>query len=278
MIIKICIYSTNNRYKGLLSDELSKWGIKATGHLPEANVMLLHTDSPRDNVIKYVHAIKEINSIPIIVLSDSYLESFVNECYKAGIFSYWKLPMEPQEMTYRIMASIRNPFRRVGIPEMIKYRGVILEYLAVRQNGNSTIRLTPTQYQILRYLMIRPGNYISKEEMLMAVFGNDDHFQSRSLDVQLAALRKKIKGTPLNITTKLGYGFILGVLDVQTTHIRPAIRSKIDNLRNGSDILNTSYLSPTNCIYGNNHIRKVYIDLRRVSPVQGRRTNKTTAP
>ena len=72
--------------------------------------------------------------------------------------------------------------------------------------------LKAREFQLLRYLIERPGDAISRTELLQAVWGYSAHSSTRTVDVHIASLRRKLEKDPISpemiVTIKgLGYRF-----------------------------------------------------------------------
>lgn len=80
--------------------------------------------------------------------------------------------------------------------------------LTLHLNGRAQT-LTHREADVLAYLMNRPNTLIRRDELLRAVWGDDDYFMGRSLDVFISRLRKRLADDPtLRIDNVHGVGFI----------------------------------------------------------------------
>ena len=71
------------------------------------------------------------------------------------------------------------------------------------------LALTPTEYGVLRYLMLHDGQAVSREDLLNAVWGFETAVETRATDDTVRRLRKKLDGSSMNISAVWGYGFRL---------------------------------------------------------------------
>ncbi len=132
-----------------------------------------------------------------------------------GADDYVTKPFSPAELTARIDAL----FRRMGGdsnaslevltqgPFVMNTRNHTLE-----KNGNR-IRLTQVEYAIVKYFMQKPGQALSREEILAAVWGREYEGELKIVDVNIRRLRIKIEDEPTNptyITTVWGFGYKWG--------------------------------------------------------------------
>jgi DNA-binding response OmpR family regulator len=76
--------------------------------------------------------------------------------------------------------------------------------------GNDEKKLSPKEAQLLELLAINPNALISREMALKKIWGSDDYFTARSMDVYITKLRKFLSDDPdLNIKNIHGAGFQL---------------------------------------------------------------------
>jgi DNA-binding response OmpR family regulator len=76
--------------------------------------------------------------------------------------------------------------------------------------GDEVRTLTQKEAEVLRYLISRPNSVIKRSEILENIWGEDDYFLGRSLDVFISRLRKYIKSDhTLEIVNLHGVGFKL---------------------------------------------------------------------
>ena len=77
---------------------------------------------------------------------------------------------------------------------------------AIDENGN-TLHFTPTEFSVLTYLIRNSNKAVSRDELLPAVWGCENHSGTRMADDTIKRLRKKLVDTRLSIETIWGYGF-----------------------------------------------------------------------
>ena len=76
--------------------------------------------------------------------------------------------------------------------------------------GNDEKKLSPKEAQLLELLAVNPNTLISREMALKKIWGSDDYFTARSMDVYITKLRKFLAEDPdLNIKNIHGAGFQL---------------------------------------------------------------------
>ncbi|HEX8517864.1 MAG TPA: response regulator transcription factor [Bacteroidia bacterium] len=153
--------------------------------------------------------------IPIIFISAKSLKEDKLKGYGLGADDYVTKPFDEDELLWKIKAVIRRiPEKLTAVKQEIIYIG---KYSFDFHNQSLTIadktkRITEKESEILRYLSYRRNNLVKREEMLRELWGENDYFIGRSLDVFITKIRKYLKEDPdLSIENIFGVGFILNV-------------------------------------------------------------------
>jgi DNA-binding response OmpR family regulator len=129
---------------------------------------------------------------------------------KLGADDYVSKPFKAAELLARIEALLRRvPFRsgqgiyQFGATRVDLKRGQIVR-------GGSQVNLSGRELQLLRYLIERGGQTVSREEILRAVWGYETGTFTRTVDVHIASLRQKLERDakkPDLILTAPGIGY-----------------------------------------------------------------------
>ena len=132
-----------------------------------------------------------------------------------GADDYVTKPFSPAELTARIDAL----FRRLGgdnsaTLEVLTQGPFVMNTKnhTLEKHGNR-IRLTQVEYAIMKLFMQKPGQALSREEILSAVWGREYEGELKIVDVNIRRLRIKIEDEPTNptyITTVWGFGYKWG--------------------------------------------------------------------
>lgn len=153
--------------------------------------------------------------IPVIFITAKSLKADKLKGYDLGADDYITKPFDEEELLWKIKAVIRR------IPEMRTERKTeiisIGKYLFDFNNQSLTIdgktkRITEKECDILNYLSRHRNHVIKREELLKDIWGENDYFFGRSLDVFITKIRKYLKEDPeLSIENVFGVGFIFNV-------------------------------------------------------------------
>jgi two-component system phosphate regulon response regulator PhoB len=152
---------------------------------------------------------KASGQIPIVMLTAKGEESDVVAGLELGADDYITKPFSPRVLVARIKAVLRraagepaDPGAAVRIHELVIHPGrheVLL--------GGRPIVLTPTEFHVLHFLASRPGWVFTRYQIADAVHEGDALVTDRSVDVQIAGLRKKLGSAAAHIETVRGVGY-----------------------------------------------------------------------
>lgn len=153
--------------------------------------------------------------IPIIFITAKSLKRDKSMGYQLGCDDYITKPFDEEELLWKIKAMLRRlPQENTITNEKVVCLG---NYQFDYQNqslsiNNQTRRITEKENDILHYLWKHQNNIIKREQILLDLWGDNDYFLGRSLDVFITKIRKYLKDDPaLSIENVFGVGFIFNV-------------------------------------------------------------------
>ncbi len=148
-----------------------------------------------------LNACREIrigSDVPIIILTVTNAESDKVEALDAGADDYVCKPFSMPELLARIRAALRRaPTSPEGGPHSFVSGDLEIDFDARKVRlKNKSVRLTPKEYQILRFLISQGGKPVPHRQILQTVWGPDYGEESDYLRVFINHLRKKIEPNP----------------------------------------------------------------------------------
>jgi two-component system KDP operon response regulator KdpE len=161
------------------------------------DLVLLDMNMPGMGGLEACRAIRSQSEIAIIMLTVRDTETDKVEALDAGADDYITKPYNPPELLARIRAALRrtpssqDPTGRVLLGSV----EVDFDTRQVTAHGR-TVRLTPKEFELLRYLVAHANKTVSHRELLQAVWGPDYGDQVDYLRVFVNQLRKKIEPKP----------------------------------------------------------------------------------
>ncbi|MEO0729114.1 MAG: phosphate regulon transcriptional regulator PhoB [Pseudomonadota bacterium] len=154
----------------------------------------------------------ETRAIPILMLTARGEESDRIRGLSTGADDYVVKPFSLPELMARVKAILRRaaPDR---VAEILENGDVKLDRAARRVvRGQRDVKLGPTEFRLLEYLMESPGRVLSRTQLLDGVWGRDAFVDERTVDVHIGRLRKSlIRGKERDpIRTVRGAGYVFG--------------------------------------------------------------------
>ena len=171
------------------------------------DVMLPHVDG-----FTIAAEIRQINSeIPIVFLTAKKLKEDVLKGYGVGGDDYITKPFDTEILLAKIRAILARRDFQEGTRDIYEIGKFIFNAkLRTLNIGDDEKKLSPKEGQLLELLAHHPNALISREMALKKIWGYDDYFTARSMDVYITKLRKYLSEDPaLNIKNIHGAGFQL---------------------------------------------------------------------
>ena len=181
---------------------------KLTVRPPDAAILDLIL--PDGNGVDIARSVREWSEMPIIVLSAVGDEAEKVRALEAGADDYVTKPFGPDELIARLRAALR---RTSGAPTepVLRAEGLELDLAGHRVTvGGNEVHLTPTEFDLLRVLMLGRGRLLTHGALLREVWGPSYENDTQVLRVHIANLRRKIepeRGSPRHILTDPGIGY-----------------------------------------------------------------------
>lgn len=212
----------DDNIRGLTLYALKQQGIEAEGfscdsefkaavarRVPDAvllDIMLPDTDGLE--IMRRLRADSETATVPIMMLTakDTELDKVV--ALDGGADDYLTKPFSLMELTSRCRALLRRGGMTKKVSDTLSSQGITLSpsRREVAVDGNE-IKLMLREFDLLEYLMRKPGIVFSREALLQSVWGWDFDGGSRTVDVHVQTLRQKLGDHASCIETVRGVGY-----------------------------------------------------------------------
>jgi two-component system KDP operon response regulator KdpE len=169
---------------------------KLSGEMP--NLVLLDMNMPGIGGLETCRSLRQGSDIPVIILTVRNSERDKVAALDAGADDYVTKPFGIEELLARIRAALRrSPSSPESGPRGFSSPDLEIDFETrrVRARG-ADVRLTPKEFELLRYLVARAGKPVTHRELLQAVWGPDHGDEPEYLRVFINQLRKKIEPAP----------------------------------------------------------------------------------
>ncbi len=143
------------------------------------------------------HVRKRGNSVPIIMLTARGQEIDKVVGLRAGADDYVTKPFSLMELMARVEAVMRRSQGADGGDERCAFGDVEIDFAGSETiKAGRSVDLTTLEYRLLRYFHAHRGKVVTREQLLEDVWGYDNVAITRTVDMHIAKLRKKIEDNP----------------------------------------------------------------------------------
>ena len=186
-------------------------GIMQTTML-KPDMIILDLGLPDVDGKEVIRRVREWSAVPIIILTARGQEEEKIEALDAGADDYVTKPFSVGELMARMRVSLRRAARAEDEP-VIHCGGLTVD-LALRRVSveGQEVRLTPTEYDIIKVLAQHAGKVLTHKQLLKAVWGSAYNEDTHYIRVYVGQLRRKIEPDPAQpryIITESGVGYRL---------------------------------------------------------------------
>ncbi len=174
------------------------------------DICVLDVMMPEMDGFTLAEKIKEAQpDIPVIFLTAKSLKEDIVRGLKIGADDYITKPFDPEVLILRINNILKRAYSSAN--DEFRISSTVLKFKTLELIcGNTVEKLTLKEAQLLRYFIINRNKILAREDILTEIWGEDDYFLGRSMDVFISRLRKYIsEDKNIDIRTVRGIGFIL---------------------------------------------------------------------
>jgi DNA-binding response OmpR family regulator len=175
----------------------------------QPRAVLLDIGLPGIDGIEVCRRIRAASDVPVIMLTarDGEVDKIVG--LEIGADDYVTKPFSPRELVARVKAVLRRSEEPPITPQVLEAGGFAVDSgrrEVIGPDGGS-VRPTAREFDLLWYLVQHRGLVLSRAQILEAVWGYDYFGETRTVDVHIRQLRKKLDGIPIETVWGVGYRF-----------------------------------------------------------------------
>lgn len=173
------------------------------------NLILLDLMLPGLNgldIARKVRKDERTHTLPILMITARSEEMDILHGLELGADDYVTKPFRPREVIARVKALLRRHHRDED--RLYRFRDLTVNFskheVAI---GDKTLDLTPKEFLLLKALILANGRVLSRDQLLDQVWGYDYYGESRTVDVHVRRLRKKLDNWAELVETVKGFGY-----------------------------------------------------------------------
>lgn len=175
------------------------------------DLCLLDVMLPKKDGFTLAAQIRKKNElIPIIMLTAKNMDEDKIQGFKTGVDDYITKPFNMQELLLRMEVFLKRTKLDTNLfPQKVTLGSIVFHYEELElQTLDGMIQLTQKEADLLKYFCQHINQTLKREDILLHVWGKDDYFLGRSMDVFITKLRKHLKSEiGIEIQTIHGKGF-----------------------------------------------------------------------
>jgi DNA-binding response OmpR family regulator len=143
--------------------------------------------------------------VPVLMLTARDTETDLVVGLAVGADDYMTKPFSMREVVARVQALLRRSEQQ-PLTDTVRVADVDLDPARRRvRRGSDSVHLTPTEFDLLHYLAVRPGRVATREELLEQVWGYEIPSGARTVDSHIRSLRRKLGADVIRTVHGVGY-------------------------------------------------------------------------
>ncbi|HIU76341.1 MAG TPA: response regulator transcription factor [Candidatus Pelethocola excrementipullorum] len=218
---KIMLVEDDLTITEVLERQLQKWGylpsivedfnsVLEQFEKEKPDLVLMDISLPSFNGYYWCQEIRKISKIPIIFISSADDDMNLVMAINMGADDFIPKPFKLEVVTAKIQALLRRTYAFTPETEVLKVRGLTLSVADnTISHGQQVAELTKNEFKILKLLMGRAGQIVSREEIMNGLWETENYIDDNTLTVNMTRLRKRLEeiGASGFIETKKGMGY-----------------------------------------------------------------------
>lgn len=220
---KIFIVEDDEVISSSLKKHLEKWNYEVyvvedfehvieVFHQFQPELVLLDIALPYYNGYYWCQQIRQISQVPIIFISSMNENMNIVMAMNMGADDFINKPFDLHVLTAKIQALLRRTYSFSKQYHILTYKDLTLNILEAKISyRQKNIDLTKNELKIMQMLFERAETYVSRDDLMMALWQSYQYVDDNTLSVNMNRLRKKLDDFGLGtfIQTKKGLGYQL---------------------------------------------------------------------
>lgn len=222
MYVKIMIVEDDPIIRDMVGESLDKWGftvVKAEDFhqvlqafiQEKPHLVIMDINLPSFDGFYWCNQIREVSEVPMLFLSSRNTPMDMVMAMNMGGDDYIQKPFHMDVLMAKIHALLRRTYSYSDIQsQVIEHDGLVLKFDEEEvMCGDQKVRLTKTEFLILKILMQQRGTIVDRKKIMRSLWKDESFVDENTLTVNIARLRKKLAGLGRGdlIETKKGQGY-----------------------------------------------------------------------
>ena len=223
-MFKIMVVEDDEKIRKIVADTLTKWkydvvGIMEFDHILDdfekfqPDLVLLDINLPTFDGFYWCQQIRAISSVPILFLSSRNQNMDIIMAINMGGDDFIQKPFDLDVLVAKISALLRRNYTyQNGHNLKLTHRDLSLHVTnSTIQFEEQSIELSRNEFIILQLMMRRIGKIVPREDLMQALWNDEQFVDDNTLTVNVNRLRRKISGIGLEdfIVTRKGMGYLI---------------------------------------------------------------------
>lgn len=173
----------------------------------KVDILILDIMMPEMDGLTLLNKIREVSTVPVILLTAKSEEEDKLQGYEIGADDYMTKPFSPKVLVAKVKALLKRSRDEIDSSTQ-SFNGLLINKLSREVKVNDTIiNLSPKEYELLIYLIDNEGIALSRDNILDNVWGLDYYGDIRTVDTNVKRLREKLLEKSNYIITVRGSGY-----------------------------------------------------------------------
>jgi DNA-binding response OmpR family regulator len=169
------------------------------------DLVILDLMLPGLDGIEVCKRIQRARPVPVLMLTARDTETDLVVGLAVGADDYMTKPFSMREVVARVQALLRRS-EQPPLTDTVRVADVDLDPARRRvRRGGDSVHLTPTEFDLVHYLAVRPGRVATREELLEQVWGYEIPSGARTVDSHIRSLRRKLGADVIRTVHGVGY-------------------------------------------------------------------------